>query len=102
MSYIFAMVPDRVIFSGFVVEDPRVVLSEQPLNRPAFWPSSWYIVPEPGTIESNVFTGKINNNYLGWLRKNCHSPYDYIHDSVGRRIFAFESDEEAVLFKLTF
>lgn len=78
------------------------MLAEQPSNRPAFWPVEWTIIPEPGLIEDGEFIRKPNNNYQRWLRKNCCSHYDYITDNNGRRFFAFESLDEALLFKLTF
>lgn len=90
------------MFSGFSIDNPRVVLSEQPRNRPTFWSADWYLVPEPGKLENGMFTSKPDTNYPKWLRENCRQPYDYSMDETGRRIFAFESDEEAILFKLTF
>lgn len=96
------MVPDRVDFTGLVVENPRLVLAEHPPNRSAFWPLTWTLVPEPGTLDGAEFLRKPDTNYPRWLRKNCGSRYDYIIEDSGRRIFAFESVDEALLFKLTF
>ena len=90
------MVPERVSFTGFDVPDVRLALDSFPSNRPAFWPEHWTLVIEQTAQDM----GEIH--MVKWMRENCAHRWDMAQDNLGQRIFAFESDEEAILFRLSF
>ena len=90
------MVPEHVTFTGYEVPDVRLALDTYPSNKPAFWPLDWTLVIE----ERAESMGEIH--MVKWMRENCCHRWDMTHDGLGQRIFAFESEEEAVLFRLSF
>lgn len=97
------MSPSRVAFTDFEIENPELVRADQFNNRPAFWPIGWAMVPEPGTLESGKFQCKYPSSaFMIWLRKNCKKRFDYVTEGSMRKIFAFESVDEAVMFKMSF
>jgi hypothetical protein len=95
------MVPNTVQFTNFTVENPLRVLLQQERNKPAFWPESWTLLLEPNSQNGGVGISK-DVNLFAWFRNNCEHQFDISYDLEGRRVFAFESDEEATLFRMTF
>lgn len=89
------MLPNRVSFKDFEIEDPSLYLDRVPANVPCFWPMDWTLVFE----ESE---GAFSVKMFSWVKNNCVHRWDVAHDDINRRIFAFESDEEATLFLMTF
>ena len=94
------MIPSKISFTGFDIDDPTRVLAAQKQNRPAFWPLDWTILPEPHTENNGMGLGEVN--FYAWFRKNCCHQWEIGSDMLGRRIFAFEDDGEATLFLLSF
>lgn len=95
------MVPNTVQFTNYEVENPLRVLRQQAQNKQSFWPDDWSIVLEPGTQNGGEGLPSDVNIYA-WFRSNCCHRFDISYDGLGRRVFAFESDEEAALFRLSF
>lgn len=89
------MIRTTVSFTGFTVDNPLLAVKANQQNKPAFWPDHWYVIPEPkkGLEEVNIYA---------WFRNNCCHQWDMVMDGFGRRLFAFEDDGEAALFKLSF
>lgn len=90
------MIPTSVTYTGHEVGDPALVLDTSPTNKPCFWPDDWTIIVE----ESEEEFGDLR--MFAWARDNCEHRWDMEFDNLGRRIFAFESEDEAVLFRLSF
>lgn len=93
------MVPNTVQFTNFTVEEPLHVLKAQDQNKPCFWPDEWTIILEPKGKGDGIST---DVNLYAWFRNNCAHQFDISWDVNGSRVFAFECDEEATLFMLSF
>lgn len=91
------MIPETVNFTNFVIEDPSRVVHQHGQNRRCFWPIDWTIIMEPQSLKNNI-----EWNMHAWFRNNCAHQHDVALDAIGNRIFAFESDEEATVFLLSF
>jgi hypothetical protein len=101
------MVPEKITFTDFEVENPLRVLQSHNSCRPAFWSDDWTLIPEPKTkrkSDNSVFSFSIDDqpNFFGWLQANTCNQWDVTMDAMGNRIFAFSSVDEAALFKLAF
>ena len=91
------MVPQIVNFTNFEIENPTRAVHQFSQNKPCFWPLYWTIILEPESLKHNH-----DWNMHAWFRNNCVHMHDVSLDAAGSRIFAFESDEEAALFLLSF
>lgn len=92
------MTPTTVVFTGFETDSRRARRSQLTGHVP-FWPQEWMIVPEKKQVDFSV----AGPNYHKWTRENCMGTVEIILDPTsGRRVFAFEYDEDGILFKMTF
>jgi hypothetical protein len=90
------MIPSKVSFTGFDVENPHNVLRSQGQNKAPYWPIDWTLVlasEKSDLSEVNIFQ---------WFKNNCCHRWDRDYDGLGRQVFAFEDEGEATLFMLRF